>query len=104
MQGMDFDTSLGGLAGISAQLSTTLEDKLLRSIDLFRMCDADASGNISFAEFRNVLTVEMGFVMGDYELSQVFSNLDRDKSGMIAYEELHAALKKGTPVHLSTWP
>ena len=80
-------------AGVE-QLIATLDENLVRVIDLFRSLDADDSGTISKQEFRKGISSVLDVEPSLEELTALFDRLDPDASGTIEYRELHAKLNR----------
>ncbi len=69
------------------------DEDMLR--DAFRVFDADGSGSISVAEFKDA-ALEMGEIFSEEEVDEMIREIDIDGDGQINYEgrviELHSSL------------
>ena len=76
------------------QLKGALSASSLDLIELFRGWDQDGSGKIDMSEFR-LAVIKLKLIADDDTISEVFSELDHDKSSFLEYEELAAPLQVG---------
>jgi Ca2+-binding EF-hand superfamily protein len=68
--------------------------------EIFKACDADGSGDLSFKEFVKTIRTVLGLserTVCVYDLRVLFDAVDVDKSGDLDKEELYAFLSKGQP-------
>ena len=59
------------------------DEDMLR--DAFRVFDADGSGSISLAEFKDA-ALEMGEIFSEEEVDEMIAEIDIDGDGQINYE------------------
>ena len=77
---------------IASQIKQALEKASVRTVELFRDFDADASGSIDKKEFEKAM-LGLGVKATKAELGDLFDRWDMDNSGSIDFKEMDRAIK-----------
>ena len=80
------------------------DKKGLRVLDIFRKCDTDGSGQLSYAELRAGLALVLGFELPDDLHAGLCAEFDKDGDGDVDYRELHRAVRRFFLAERSTPP
>ncbi|CAK4583471.1 unnamed protein product [Aphanomyces euteiches] len=62
-----------------------------RIVDIFKAMDEDASGVLSYAEFRQGLK-HKGILLSEQEFHRLMTDVDRDQNGLVTFPELSSHL------------
>ena len=82
---------------IFTKLIESMNRKMAKPIEIFRLMDDDESGHITYKELRVGLMDTLGLKLTDDEFNSLVAVIDRDGGGDIQYEELSKQLKAFRP-------
>ncbi|KAH9134385.1 hypothetical protein AeRB84_019838 [Aphanomyces euteiches] len=76
---------------VAERVFEKLKSQKTRIVDIFKAMDEDASGVLSYAEFRQGLK-HKGILLSEQEFHRLMTDVDRDQNGLVTFPELSSHL------------